>query len=151
LIYHIPQEEVLINWPVISEAFAKFWDVGVNFETLPNLKRRLLAESCTLWMWTSEDKKARLLFVTERKITAMAKILTVTHTAGIKSSDTPYSRADLRAMISTLFEEVEDLALTLYFDAVCIHARPAHVKLAKGYKKRCIPIVKQLTNIKRGK
>lgn len=150
MISHIPQEQILINWPVIEEAFAKYWDVGINFETLPNLKRRLLAESCTLWMWVSADKTARYFFITERRHTAKAKIMAVTHTAGFNTSGTRYTRADLRNIIATIFDEIEDLALTLYFDAVTIAARPAHVKLAKGYKKMPQPIVKQLTNIKRG-
>lgn len=145
MISHIPQEEVLVHWKPISEAFSKFWNVGVNYETLPNLKKRLLAESCHLWMWTSEDKVDRLLFITETNPTATANILTVTHTAGIKGDDSVFSRERLRSMITTAFEEIEDLARTLYFDAVCIHARPAHVKLAKGYRKMSQPIVKQLT------
>jgi hypothetical protein len=146
MISHIPQEEVLINWNVISEYFSKFWDVGVNYDTLPSLKKRLLAESCHLWMWTSDDRADRLLIITEVNNTDTARILTVTHVAGIKGTKERFSRARLRSMITTAFEEIEDLARTLYFDAVCIHARPAHVKLAKGYKKMCQPIVKQLTN-----
>ena len=148
MIKPVSQEEILIHWQDIEDSFSRFWDVGVNFETLSNLKRRLLAQECWLWAWQNEERSAKLLFITEKKYTAKAKILTVTHTAGFNRSGKRYTRADLRAMISTLFEEIEDLALTLYFDAVSIHARPAHVKLAKGYTKMCQPIVKQLTNIK---
>lgn len=150
MINHISQEDILINWNEISGAFEKYWNVGVNFETLPNLKRRLLAESCYLWLWTNEDKTARFLFITENRPTATARIMAVTHTAGFNNSGKRWNRADLEQIISDIFEEIEDLALTLYYDAVSISARPAHVKLAKGYKKMSQPIVKQLTNIKRG-
>lgn len=146
MISHIPQEDILINWPTISASFEKFWKVGVNYETLPNLKRRLLAEDCHLWMW-SNGEGMRLLFVTEDRQTAKARILTVTHTSGDNSSGSRYTRKDFRDLMSQCFSEIEDLALTLYYDAVCWHTRPAHVKLAEGYKKMSQPIIKQLTKL----
>ena len=148
LISYVPQEDILINWKTISESLEKFWKVGMNFETLPNLKRRLLADQCKLWLWSNDDKTATYLFVTETRNTAMAKLFVVTHTAGFNHTDKPWTRKELAEIISSVFEEVEDLALTLYHDAVVINARPAHIKLAKGYRKMSQPIVKQLT--KRG-
>ena len=150
MISPVTQEEVIIHWDGIEDTFSKYWDVGVNYETLPNLKRRLLAQDCFLWAWTSEDKTAKFLFVSDSRPTATATIMTITHTAGINTSGKRWNRATIEGHITQIFEEVEDLARTLYFDAVCIHARPAHVKLAKGYTKMCQPIVKELTNIKRG-
>lgn len=152
MIMHIPQEEILKHWDVLSEELDKFWDVGINYETLPNLKKRLLADFCKLWLWTSSDGEGRFLFVTEDKVTATARILTVTHTAGTNRSGKPWGARKIRSLIGVIFEEIEDMALTLYYDAVCIHARPAHVKMARDYEVMSVPIVKQLThNNKRGK
>lgn len=144
MIAYIPQEEVFSYWPTISEELKKYWSVGINFETIPNLKRRLLAEDCRLWMWTHEELGARCLFVTEDHVTATAKILTVTHCAGMNNSGKRWDREKLSKVFKQMFDEIEDLALTLYFDAVCVHARPGHAKLMQEYKPMCQPIVKQL-------
>jgi len=141
MITYIPQEEVLMNWPVLSSAIGKFWDTTLNFETLPNLKRKLLADENQLWMWTHGDY-GRFLFITETQYTSKVKILTVTHTAGVKSGDKKFSKKELREAITLIFEEIEELALQLDYDAVKINARPAHVALAKGYKRMATPIIK---------
>ena len=143
MISYIPQEDIVLRWNVISAALGKFWDVGINFETLPNLKRRLLAEDCQLWLW-SDDEGNQILFVSEDRQTATARIFTVTHTAALNSTGKPWSRKQLRGMIGKVFTDIEDLAKKINYNAVCIHARPGHVALAEGYKTWNTPIVKKL-------
>lgn len=144
MISYIKQEDIVLNWPTLAEALGKFWDTTLNLETLDNLKRRLLAESCQLWLWT-DPEYGRFLFVTESCQTATAKVLVVTHTAGFNMTGERWGRKKIEAAITKIFEEVEDLALMTYHDAVKIHARPAHVKLAKGYTEMATPIFKRLT------
>lgn len=141
MISYISQEDIVYHWKTIKEYLGKFWGVGVNLETLDNLKKRLLAEECRLWLW-SDPEIGKLLFITEIHYTAKAKLLTVTHTAGVKATDTRFTKSKLEAALTKAFEEIEDMARTLYCDGVKIFARPAHVKLAKGYTKMSTPIIK---------
>ena len=137
----IPQEDIILNWPAISEALAEFWDVSLNYETLPNLKRRLLAEDCRLWLWQSEE--ARLLFISEDRYTAKGCIFTVTHTAGYNKTGSRWTPRQLKATIGQVFSEIEELAEATGHVAICIHARPGHVRLADGYRVWNTPIIKE--------
>lgn len=150
MISYLPQEVIVMKWPSIAGALEKYWDVGTNFETLPNLKKRLLADDCRLWLWTEEEDGASLLFVSEDRHTAKARIFTVTHTAGCNDTGNPWTPRRLGAMIKKAFSEVELLAENLGFDAVCIHARPGHVRLADGYKKWNTPIIKMIKEHEHG-
>jgi hypothetical protein len=142
MVTFIPQEEIIMNWSDLSAALEKFWDSTINFETLPNLKRRLLANQCQLWLYTNPDQ-LRVLFVTEITRPATANILTITHTAGFNLSGKRFKRADLSRVFNEAFDAAEKLAKDLGLDALCIHARPGHVKLAKGFKVWTTSIIKQ--------
>lgn len=144
MITYIPQEEILINWPALSRALGKFWDVGINLETLDNLKRKLLAEDYQLWMW-SDPEVGRYLFVSDSQRTPTAMVFCITHTAGFNESGEVWGIRKLRRLISRIFSDIEDLAFKLGHDAVKIHARPAHVRLAEGYEEMSTPIIKMLS------
>jgi hypothetical protein len=144
MITYVPKEEVMLNWGTIRDTLAEFWDTTLNFETLDNLKARLLADECQLWMHSNPDR-FRVLFITESSRAAKANILTVTHTAGYNLTNRRFTKKDLRALLTQAFAETEAVAKSLGFDALCVNARPANVELLKyaGYDLWTTKIIKQ--------
>lgn len=138
----IPQEDILLNWKFISEVLGKYWNKTENFETLPNLKKRLLGDDCQLWLYSSD--RYYMLFVSETDLTATATVFRISHCGGLNRDGRRWKKQEVIDVGRAMFKDIEQLAKNIGHTHIVIQARDGNELMVDGYKRMPIPIMKKL-------